>query len=276
MSEKIAENAKYQDLSARFGAAVALGLAALVLVSLGTIPTAIFVAIASVIMMRELSALVRAETDLSPLAGLGMMVIGPLAVMIAAWSPVIALAVILAGAALLIFLNDMRFGPITWAGFALIAVACVAAVSIRDGVAGFWILLWLILCVIGADAGGYFAGRSFGGPKLWPAVSPKKTWSGFIGGIVLSLIVSMVMAISLSGHIGTFLIFGLIIATVALGGDLLESAAKRYFGVKDSGSILPGHGGLLDRFDGLAAVMVLFLLLSATGSLAQILGIVGQ
>ena len=270
-----ATGSKFTDLGPRIIAAGVLAAAAALMLSLGTVTTAIFVAIASVIMQQELSRMARPETDLAPAAALAMGGITAVAVLLAVASPFWAVVTIVLGAVVLLPINDMAFGRITWGGFAFIGLACVGAVAIRGADSGLALLIWIILAVVGADVGGYFAGRIFGGPKLWPRVSPKKTWSGFLGGILLSSVVSAIAAPAIGGHIGQFVIFGVVIAAVALAGDLLESAAKRHFGVKDSGTILPGHGGLLDRFDGLGAVLALVLILSGMLDLRMILGISG-
>jgi phosphatidate cytidylyltransferase len=107
------------------------------------------------------------------------------------------------------------------------------------------------------DIGGYFAGRGIGGPKLWPRVSPKKTWAGAIGGFAASLAVAAGFAALSLGRTGTMLVLGAVLSIASQLGDLLESAVKRRFGVKDSSNIIPGHGGLLDRLDGFVAAVVL-------------------
>jgi phosphatidate cytidylyltransferase len=121
--------------------------------------------------------------------------------------------------------------------------------------------LWVFLVVAAADVGGYFAGRLIGGPKLWPRVSPKKTWAGTAGGVVLAVGLGGLFSWATTGTY--FLQVCAVSAGAAVlsqGGDLAESALKRHFGVKDSGWLLPGHGGALDRFDGLvAAVLVVAL-----------------
>lgn len=122
---------------------------------------------------------------------------------------------------------------------------------------GLLTTLWLFLVVAAADVGGYFAGRLIGGPKLWPRVSPKKTWAGSLGGIALAAVVGLVIS---GASEGTFYpqvcAVSALAALVSQAGDLAESAMKRHFGVKDSGRILPGHGGALDRFDGVMAATV--------------------
>lgn len=117
---------------------------------------------------------------------------------------------------------------------------------------------WLFLVVAAADVGGYFAGRLIGGPKLWPRVSPKKTWAGSLGGVALAVAAGAVFSAATSGtYLREVCVASGAAALVSQAGDLAESALKRHFGVKDSGRLLPGHGGVLDRFDGLAAATVL-------------------
>jgi phosphatidate cytidylyltransferase len=125
----------------------------------------------------------------------------------------------------------------------------------RDPVEGFPLVLWLVTVVIAADVGGYFAGRLIGGPKLWPKVSPKKTWAGMMGGLALSTIAGT--AFYLGGHVSLpwLVALSVLLALASQAGDLAESALKRHFGVKDSSAIIPGHGGLLDRFDGLLGAL---------------------
>jgi phosphatidate cytidylyltransferase len=112
-------------------------------------------------------------------------------------------------------------------------------------------MLWLMGCVVAVDTGAYFAGRTIGGPKLVPLISPQKTWAGLGGGMVASAAVGLIAAIILQANIVNLVIWSALVAPVAQFGDIVESAVKRYFGVKDSGSIIPGHGGILDRIDGL-------------------------
>jgi len=146
----------------------------------------------------------------------------------------------------------------TAAGFCYAAGAEMASVLIRlDQVWGFVALLLVLLVVWGTDIGGYFAGRGIGGPKLWPRVSPRKTWAGAIGGFAASLVVAAGFAAFGLGRTGPLLLLGSLLSIVSQFGDLFESAVKRRFGVKDSSHIIPGHGGLLDRLDGFVAAAIL-------------------
>jgi phosphatidate cytidylyltransferase len=107
------------------------------------------------------------------------------------------------------------------------------------------------------DIGGYFVGRGIGGPKLWPRISPNKTWAGAAGGFAASLVVAAGFAGFGLGRSGPLLLVSAVLSIASQLGDLFESAVKRRFGVKDSGHIIPGHGGLLDRLDGFVAAIVL-------------------
>lgn len=153
-----------------------------------------------------------------------------------------------------------------WAatGLAYAACALVASDLVRgDAETGFLALMFVLLVVWVTDIGGYFAGRGIGGPKLWPRVSPKKTWAGAIGGLVGSLVVAAVFAVLGLGRMGPLLALASVLSVVSQLGDLFESAVKRTFGVKDSSHIIPGHGGLLDRLDGFVAAIVFAALVGA-------------
>jgi phosphatidate cytidylyltransferase len=134
----------------------------------------------------------------------------------------------------------------------------MASVLVRfDTATGFIALVFVLLIVWVTDIGGYFAGRGIGGAKLWPRVSPNKTWAGAIGGFAASLVVALGFAALDLGRSWPLLMLAAVLSVVAQLGDLFESAVKRRFGVKDSSHIIPGHGGLMDRFDGYIAAIVL-------------------
>lgn len=142
-------------------------------------------------------------------------------------------------------------------GVVYAAAALIASVLVRlDPHAGFPALMFVLLVVWVTDIGGYFAGRGIGGPKLWPRVSPKKTWAGAFGGVVGSLLVAAGFSAWGIGKLVPLILLALGLTVISQLGDLFESAVKRRFGVKDSSQIIPGHGGLLDRLDGYVFAVV--------------------
>ncbi|MEM0944967.1 MAG: phosphatidate cytidylyltransferase, partial [Pseudomonadota bacterium] len=132
---------------------------------------------------------------------------------------------------------------------------------------GLLTAIWVALVVAASDTGAYFAGRLIGGPKLWPAVSPSKTWAGLGGGVVFAFLVGGVFSWATTGTTyPQVCTVSAVAALLAQAGDLAESALKRRYRVKDAGGLLPGHGGLLDRCDGLlAASLVAALVMSWRG-----------
>ena len=130
-------------------------------------------------------------------------------------------------------------------------------------------LIWLILVVVTSDVAGYFVGRILGGPKFWPAVSPKKTWSGTIAGWVGAALVGLGFAELTQAGAGLALLSALV-AFAAQMGDIAESAIKRRAGVKDSSNLIPGHGGVLDRFDALMGASLVMLVASVVAGLPEV------
>ena len=183
--------------------------------------------------------------------------------------------ILIAFAALILAFEWSRLckGRVVWlvTGLIYIVVPCWALLDLRaDPAHGRDTLLWLFAVVWAADTGAYAFGRLIGGARLAPVISPNKTWAGLIGGIgmagaaggMTSLILDTTGLFSLTG-------WSAALGAVSQGGDLAESWVKRHFGVKDTGAILPGHGGLFDRVDGLlaAAVAVALIEASAKGSI---------
>ena len=167
-----------------------------------------------------------------------------------------ALVVLVLGLAAVALLSPERRAW-TAAGFFYAGAAQIASVLVRlDQTCGFVALILILLVVWVTDIGGYFAGRGIGGPKLWPRVSPRKTWAGAIGGFLASLVISGGFAAFGFGKAGPILLLGAVLSIASQLGDLFESAVKRRFGVKDSSHIIPGHGGLMDRLDGFVAAVV--------------------
>ena len=169
----------------------------------------------------------------------------------------LALVALGLGAAATALLSSRQRGW-TSGGFLYAGAAQMASVVVRlDSATGFVALVFVMLIVWVTDIGGYFAGRGIGGAKLWPRVSPNKTWAGAIGGFGASLVIALGFAALDLGQAWPLLMLAAVLSVVAQLGDLFESAVKRRFGVKDSSHIIPGHGGLMDRLDGFVAAIVL-------------------
>lgn len=149
------------------------------------------------------------------------------------------------------------------AGVAYAAMLGLGLLLLRDAPEhGLAAVLVVFAVVWGTDSGAFFAGRAIGGPKLWPAVSPKKTWAGAIGGLVAGILSGLVMAALAQIAVAPALaLVCALLSLVGQAGDLFESAIKRRFGAKDSGMIVPGHGGLMDRVDGLVFAVALAVLI---------------
>lgn len=147
-------------------------------------------------------------------------------------------------------------------GFLYVAIPSFALLTVNW--AWFGITFWMMIVTWSTDTFAYFAGRSVGGPKLAPRISPNKTWAGLIGGMIGAAILGALTA-SFFELGSPFVYLGALMGLIAQAGDLYESWLKRRAGIKDSGSILPGHGGVLDRLDGLLPVVVVTFLILAAG-----------
>jgi phosphatidate cytidylyltransferase len=196
----------------------------------------------------------------------------------------------------LVFMAGMVWAPLAWAGTALVCLALFAVAAsfliahdrakspgaFADSQILLFGLLYLpfilrlfrtisapeiglvLLTTFAADTGAYYAGSLIGGPKIWPSVSPKKTWAGSVGGLGASILVCTAMGLAFgSAHWTSFVLLGAGLNIAAQIGDFFESALKRWRGVKDSGKILPGHGGILDRIDSLLFTLPLYCGLAA-------------
>jgi phosphatidate cytidylyltransferase len=180
------------------------------------------------------------------------------------WLAIAAVVVIAAGLITMISPAGRNRKNIIWylIGLPYVALPFVAIWALRDTpVSGIWTLFFVLVVVATTDTAAFFVGRKFKGPKLAPAISPGKTWSGALGGLAGALVVGGIWAY-FSGGLHQFAFILLIVAGMSIGsqiGDLVESAVKRRSGVKDSGRLIPGHGGVLDRIDGLMFAVVIAL-----------------
>jgi phosphatidate cytidylyltransferase len=179
-----------------------------------------------------------------------------------------ALAIAVLGSAAVGVLSRRSFQALlVGVGMLWIALPSVALIWLAlDPHTGWATTLWILAVVWATDTGAYAAGRTFGGPRLAPRFSPNKTWSGLLGGVICAAIVGGVAGLLLaSANLVPLMLLSGALAVVAQTGDLAESIAKRHFGVKDSSGLIPGHGGLLDRLDGMLTVIPAVALLTLFG-----------
>lgn len=191
---------------------------------------------------------------------LGMVFFGPLTALV-----ILAVAVLISA-----FGFGSTASERVWAGAGvlLIGAATISVIDLRSWPgAGLYLVLGLFVTVWLSDIGGYVFGRLIGGPKLAPRISPNKTWAGAIGAIGLSAAGAVIATMSVEEILPGAILFAILLSVFAQGGDLFESWVKRRHGVKDSGAIIPGHGGVLDRVDGLlfaAPAMAILIRLGGT------------
>jgi len=171
----------------------------------------------------------------------------------------LAAAMIVIGAAAVVALN---FGAptvvLSCLGVFYVGIPSLMLIMLRsDPTHGFIGVIFVLMVVWAVDTAAFIGGRGIGGPKLWPAVSPSKTWAGLISGVAAGVVVGVLFALWLPGPMIHLVLVSLLLGAVSQGGDLAESALKREFGVKDSSRLIPGHGGFLDRLDGVVAAATL-------------------
>lgn len=240
-------------LGLRILSAVVMAPPALLAVWLGGPAFMVLVAVAAAVMAWEWDTICNRRFGTS---GMLLASSGVAAAFLAADWPSTAAAVVLAAAAGAFIAGTGPLKVRLWqaAGAVYIGFPAASLVWLREGPSGRETIFWLFLIVWATDIGAYAAGRLIGGPKLAPRISPNKTWAGLGGGVASAALVGAAAAflLGLPGEAALIAFSGLL-AVVAQGGDLFESWVKRRFGVKDSSGIIPGHGGVLDRVDGLLA-----------------------
>ena len=253
------------ELGTRVISALVLAAAALLATYEGGWPFRVFWLLAGIAILVEWTEMTRVEPRraLQGLCSVGLAAICALVFTGRAASG--ALVFMIVGAAALLLARTSRDRGWAGAGFAYAAVIVIVPPVVRDrpelGIVG---ILWMFAVVWATDIAAYFTGRRLGGPKLWPAVSPKKTWSGFVGGLVAGIAAGLAVAAAAvrSGWAppaGMALVAAMsgVASVLSQLGDLGESALKRRCAVKDSGRLIPGHGGVMDRLDGYWAAAAL-------------------
>ena len=257
-------------LKTRALSAIVLAPVALLAAWAGGYPFAVLVAVAALLMCWEWTRMAGAGQfgAAGRVSAVGCFVAALTAVDHPQLATALVVAVAFAAAALPGIRRNWTLAGALYAGLPSVALVWLR-VGGTDGGAVVW---WLLLVVWSTDVGAYAFGRMIGGPLLLPVVSPKKTWAGLLGGMICAGLAGWLVARSFD--LGAPLALGVasaVVAVVAQAGDLFESWVKRRWGVKDSSSIIPGHGGVLDRVDGLlaaAAVVALVALVSGHSVLA--------
>lgn len=249
--------AKWGDLGVRALSAAVLIPAVLADVWAGGIWFHLFVALIGILMAMEWVTIVHKGSPLQfALHAAGAMCGALLPLDIGLGGGLIAIAVLAVLSAAIAFREDGAGPKWRYLGVVYVSIPPIALVMLReDPVHGIAAIILVMLMVWFADTLAYFAGRIIGGPKLAPRISPKKTWAGLLGAMVGSALAAFAVAAALG--LQSALILVLVAAGLAVveqAGDLFKSAMKRHYDVKDSGRLIPGHGGVIDRVDGLVAV----------------------
>jgi phosphatidate cytidylyltransferase len=261
-----APGAKWGDLGVRTLSAAVLIPAVLADVWIGGIWFHLFVALIGILMALEWVTIVHGGSPLQfALHAAGAMCGALLPLDVGLQGGLLAIAVLAVLSAAAAF-HEERAGP-KWRylGVVYVSVPPIALVILRDDpVHGIAAIVLIMLMVWAADTFAYFAGRIIGGPKLAPRISPKKTWAGLGGAMAGSAVAAFAVAKTLGIDAAVILVLvAALLAIVEQGGDLFKSAMKRQYGVKDSGRLIPGHGGVIDRVDGLVAVATAAALIGA-------------
>ncbi|MFT3689966.1 phosphatidate cytidylyltransferase [Paenirhodobacter sp.] len=263
-----APSGRWGDLKARLISGLAMLLAGAVAIWLGGTVFSALAVVVTGLLVQELAAMT-AQGRLPRAWGLGVFAGAVLAWVLWMHSPFALAALVLPSV-----LGLWRIGRdrIVWAVYAFaMMLTGYGLVAIRDGLnppAGMFALLWIIAVVVASDVMGYFAGRMIGGPKFWPRISPKKTWSGTVAGWIGAVLTGALFVV-LAGAETRILWLSPLLAFAGQMGDVAESWIKRRAGVKDSSNLIPGHGGVMDRFDALIGAVVMVLLISQAGLLPR-------
>lgn len=242
----VKKGGRWADLGPRTVSAAVLLAVGGSSIYLGGIAFSIFVALATGAVFWEILRMFRKEQDLVPLAAGGL---AALAVLVASFLPLMLVPLVLA-APLAYGIWVLRRDQRLFAAYgAWVLLGGFGLVWLRGEYLAAW-TWWVIFAVVATDVAGYFVGKYVGGRKFWPAVSPNKTWSGTSGGWAAAAVVGLLFALFAQMPFAVVWI-SVLVSMFSQAGDMAESALKRRKGVKDSSQLIPGHGGVFDRFDGM-------------------------
>ena len=253
----MSQDARWSDLGPRIASAAVLGIVALAAVLLGGPIFLTFVCVFCGLMVWEVARMFDAKLPI----GLGILagiVCGAAAIV-----PQIYIIPLLLGLGIVVTGQTSTDRPLLFAGTVWIGFGALAFLFLRQDAGLLW-FAWLVLVVIVSDVAGYFAGRFLGGPKFWPRISPKKTWSGTVAGWFAAALIGAIFSVWL-GNTATLVLLSVIAAFAGQMGDIAQSAVKRRRGIKDSSNLIPGHGGVFDRFDAMLGAGAFVLLVKKIG-----------
>ncbi len=245
------------DLWPRVASGVVLAAIAAAAVVGGTTPLAVVLALVGGIVAWEWGRMVRGtEVDAAMSAHIATVIVAVVLTATGLVGP--SILAVLIGTILTGLLSFGRHGVLSSIGVPFAALPGIALLWFRaDKPLGMLAVFFVLAAVVATDVGAYFCGRLIGGPRLWPRISPNKTWSGLAGGVTTAAVVAATFAnlepLASAAHLA---IAGAGLALASQAGDLAESALKRSFGTKDTSGLIPGHGGFMDRVDGLATASV--------------------
>jgi phosphatidate cytidylyltransferase len=251
MTSAAPRRVRFADLGSRAASGLALAAVAFLDIWAGGAWAVGFIALLLVLMLWELHRMVTGDGRPAAPGLVAAGVAGVVALVATAiWGAPTGIGVLAVGAPVVAVAGRPHSGWLV-AGYLYMGLAMGALLVLRAREPeGVWLILWLVLVVVAADVGAYFVGRSVGGRKLWPAVSPGKTWSGAIGGLAVAGLTGVLFGLAIGWSPARIGLLSLGIAVFSQFGDLLESVVKRRFGVKDASHLIPGHGGVMDRLDG--------------------------
>lgn len=242
------------DFLPRLASGLAMGAVVALFTVWGLMPFAVLVMLVALIVSWEWGRLVHgrdAEIVIAVNAGAAVAA----ALLAVLGYTLLGLLALLIGAILATLLSLGRNSAFSALGVFYAGLPAVAVIWLRsDPALGLLAVVFLIIIVITSDTAGFLAGRLLGGPKLWLKVSPNKTWAGLVGALIASAVAGGFFSFAVPDGSAMYLAaIGAVLALVAQLGDLAESALKRRFGAKDTSSVIPGHGGVMDRVDGMVA-----------------------